>query len=409
MRGSWNALVLLLVVAISGGVGYYFTAINPIQEQMKLGLDLKGGVHMVLEGVDSELGPVTSEKMESALKVIENRINSLGVSEPDIRRDTGNRIIIQIAGETDTERARELVGRTAVLAFVDMDGEVVIDGNDIDRAGVAQNQSGVGYTVTLKLKGEGPEKFRKATAANIGNPIAILLDDEVISSPTVNDEISGGEAIITGNFTAEEAKDLSDLINGGALPVKLEMKENRVVSATLGMDSLTKSAKAGMYGLLLVLFFMLVVYRVPGLIANIALTIYAMLVLGVLIGINAVFTLPGLAGILLSIGMAVDANIIIFERIKEELRSGKGLRSGIDAGFSRAFRAILDSNVTTVIAGVVLWQLGTGPVKGFALTLIVGVLLSMFTSITITRGLITLAVRTGWFGKNLFGIKEVAN
>lgn len=407
MRGPWNAVVLAVILVLIGVAGYYFTAVSPIQEHMKLGLDLKGGVHMVLEGVDSELGPVTEEGMASALKVIENRIDSLGVSEPVIQRDSGNRIIIQIAGETDTERARELVGKTAVLKFIDPEGEIVLDGTDIAKAGVSQGQTGT-FLVTLKMKDEGVTKFREATAKWIGQPIAIVLDDIVISAPIVEAEIVGGEAVITGRFTAQEATDLANLINGGALPLKLELMENRVVSATLGMDSLTKSAKAGLYGLLLVLLFMLVMYRLPGMMANIALTIYAMLVLSVLIGINAVFTLPGLAGILLSIGMAVDANIIIFERIKEELRAGKGLRSGIDAGFSRAFRAIIDSNVTTVIAGVVLWYLGTGPVKGFALTLIVGVLLSMITAILVTRGLINLCVNTGWFGRSMFGVKEVS-
>lgn len=407
MRAFSGLLAVVLTICL--GV-YLFAVPFPIQDYMKLGLDLRGGVHMVLEGVDSELGQVTDEGMEAALKVIENRVNSLGVSEPVIQRDSGNRILVQLAGVTDPAEARRILGKTAVLSFVDPEGKTVLDGGDVERAGVASDQAGAGsFVVTLKLKGEGTAKFAEATEKWIGQPIFILLDEDVISSPTVNQKISDGEAIITGGFTAESATELAKLINGGALPIKLELKENRVVTATLGADSLAKSARAGVLGLGLVVLFMLVIYRAPGLMASIALTIYGMLTVGILIGINAVFTLPGLAGMLLSVGMAVDANIIIFERVKEELASGKALRSGIDAGFSRAFSTILDSNVTTIIAGAVLWYMGSGPVKGFALTLVVGVTLSMFTAITVTRGLLNLLVATGWFTKwSLFGVKEVA-
>lgn len=407
MRAFSGLLAVVLTICL--GV-YLFAVPFPIKDYMKLGLDLQGGVHMVLEGVDSDLGPVTPEGMDSALKVIENRVNSLGVSEPVIQRDSGNRILVQLAGVTDPDEARRILGKTAVLKFVDPEGNTVLDGTDVERAGVASDSSRVGaFVVTLKLKGEGTRKFAEATEKWIGQPIYIMLDEDVISFPTVNQKIADGEAIITGGFTAESATELAKLINGGALPVKLELKENRVVTATLGADSLAKSARAGVLGLGLVILFMLVIYRGPGLMASIALTIYGMLTIGFLISINAVFTLPGLAGLLLSVGMAVDANIIIFERVKEELASGKALRSGIDAGFGRAFSTILDSNLTTIIAGAVLWYLGTGPVKGFALTLVVGVALSMFTAITVTRGLLNLLVATGWFTKaSLFGVKEVA-
>jgi preprotein translocase subunit SecD len=403
------SILLVLVMAIAG-IGYYFVKVDRIQNHMKLGLDLKGGVHMVLEGVDSDLGEVTSEKLDAAMHIIEKRVNGLGVSEPIIQKDASkNRIIVEIAGETDTERARQLLGTTAVLKFVGPDGSTVLEGKDIAEAGVASNrQTGGGYVVTLKLKGEGPQKFADATRKFIGQPIAIMLDDQQISAPVVQNEITNGEAIITGDFTVEKARDLAQLINGGALPIKLELKENRVVSATLGADSLAKSAKAGVIGLSAVVLFMLVVYGIPGLMANIALVLYVMLTLGFLISIDAVFTLPGLAGLLLSMGMAVDANIIIFERIREELRKGKGLRSGIQAGFHRAYAAIVDGQVTTAIAGVVLWFLGTQSIKGFALTLVVGLILSMFTAITVTRWLINLCVNTGWFDKRLFGVKEVA-
>ncbi|MFZ5825329.1 MAG: protein translocase subunit SecD [Bacillota bacterium] len=410
------SIVLAIVLAIAG-IGYYYTAPNPetgkarIVDHMKLGLDLKGGVHMVLEGVDSEVGEVTPVAIEKAKAVIENRINRLGVSEPVVQIDGKNRIIVQIADVQDTDQAREIIGKTAVLKFVDPENNIVIDGRDVESAGVATDQGSAGYVVTLKLKGEGKDKFYEATKkwAGTQQPIAILLDDDVISAPVVDEPIPSGEAIIRGGFTAESAAQLADLINGGALPVKLEVQEVRVVTATLGADSIAKSAQAGLVGMLAVLLFMLLMYRIPGVLANIALGVYAVLTMGFLLAIGNVFTLPGIAGILLGIGMAVDGNVIIFERIKEELRNGKGLRSGIDAGFHRAYVTVLDSQITTAIASVILWYLGTGPVKGFAITLFVGVVLSMFTAITFTRWLVNLAVATGWFTKKtLFGVKEVA-
>lgn len=405
---SW---ILVVVLAIAG-ISYYYTASNPetgkprIMDHMKLGLDLKGGVHMVLEGVDSEVGQVTPEAIQKAKAVIEQRVNKLGVSEPVVQVEGNNRIVVQIADVQDTDKAREMIGKTAVLKFVDPNGNTVLDGKDIEKAGVASDQNGTGFVVTLKMKPSGKDKFYKATTDFQGKQIAIMLDDDVISAPTVEEPIPSGEAVIRGNFTAESATNLADLINGGALPLKLEVKEVRVVTATLGTDSLAKSAKAGIIGMLGVALFMLILYRVPGLMANIALVIHTLLTMAFLLAIGAVFTLPGLAGILLGIGMAVDGNVIIFERIKEELRAGKGLRSGIDAGFGRAYATVLDSQVTTAIAGVVLWYLGTGSIKGFALTLVVGAVLSMFTAVTVSRWLINLCVRTGWFGKNLFGVRE---
>jgi protein-export SecD/SecF family membrane protein len=410
MRGGKNAVVLLVLVLAIAATGVYVGKINPsfVKDHMKLGLDLKGGVHMVYQGVDSEVGTVTPEALEKTKAVIENRINKLGVSEPVVQTDPANkRIIIEIADLQDTEKAKELVGKTAVLQFKGPDGSIVLDGKDIESAGVT-SQSGQGYEVSLKLKGEGPKKFADATTKFLNQQIAITLDGEIISNPNVQSPITNGQAVITGNFTVEGAKQLADLINGGALPVKLNLTENRVVSATLGADSLAKSAKAGMIGLAAVVVFMLAIYRIPGVLANIALAIYVMLTFGFLLAINAVFTLPGLAGILLSIGMAVDGNIIIFERIKEELGKGKGMRSGVDAGFHRALAAIVDGQVTTALAGAVLWFLGTPSIKGFALTLVIGVLLSIFTSVTLTRWLINLAMGTGWFDKKTWGVKEVA-
>lgn len=415
MRGGWNALVLALILAVVAGVIGFYLSPDPgtgsarILRHMKLGLDLQGGAHIVLEGVDSELGEVTPDRIQAARGVIENRINALGVSEPIVQVDGRNRIIVEIAGAANIDEAREVIGKTAVLKFVDPDGNEVLTGNDVEKASVAQNPSGGGFVVTLKLKGDGPKKFHEATSKWVGQPIYILLDDEVISAPVVQEPIPGGEAVITGNFTAEEAGRLATLINGGALPVKLVEVEARMVSATLGADSIAKSLRAGWIGLVGVLLFMILLYRIPGLLADLALGVYAILNMVVLLAIGAVFTLPGIAGLLLGIAMAVDGNVIIFERIKEELRKGKGLRSGIDAGFHRAYVTVLDSQVTTAIAAAILWYLGTGPVRGFAITLFVGTVLSIFTAVTFTRWLVKLTVDTGWFNKRtLFGVKEVA-
>jgi preprotein translocase subunit SecD len=408
------AWLTILVVALAG-LGFYFgmpvkngEKTQPrILNYLKLGLDLKGGVYQVLEGVDSELGPVTPDSIQQAKAVIENRINKLGVSEPVVQVDGKNRIIVQLADVKDTEQAKAIIGKTAALSFVDPEGKVVLDGKDVEKATAASSNGQ--YVVLLKLKGEGPKKFEEATTKFVGKQIAIKLDEEVISAPVVQGAIpAGNDATITGNFDAKSAKNLADLINGGALPIKLEVKESRVVSATLGSDSLARSAIAGAIGLGFVLVFMVVLYRLPGLMADLALLIYAVLTVGFLIAINAVMTLPGFAGLLLSIGMAVDGNVLINERIKEELQAGKGLRSSIDTGFHRAVWTVVDSQVTTLIAGIILWYFGTGPVKGFALTLSVGTVLSMFTSITVSRWLINLLADTGRFGRELFGVKEVS-
>lgn len=402
-----SATILLIVLAIVAGTGFWFSSVDPIGNYLKQGLDLRGGVHIVLRGVDSELGPATPEAVARAADVIERRINRIGLSEPLIQVDGSNRIIVELADVHDTEEAEAMIGKTAVLTFVDPEGQTVIDGRDVDKASAIIDPSTNRPAIQLKLKASGEDKFGKATEKWVGDFIAIMLDEEVLSAPMVNGPIYGGTAVITGNFTPQEAQNLADLINGGALPVKLEMIENRTVSATLGKDSLQKSLIAGIVGLAGVALFMLLKYQVPGLLANVALIVYIYLTVAALIVLNAVLTLPGLAGLLLSIGMAVDGNILIFERIKEELRAGKGLRSGIQAGFSRAFVTVLDANVTTIAAAVVLWYLGTGPVKGFALTLVIGNLIAMFTAVTMTRWLVKLTVDTGWFGKNLFGVKEV--
>lgn len=406
MRAGVALIALLL--AILGGA-YYFGQVKPLTGYLHQGLDLKGGTYLVLEGVDDpKAGSVaTAESVKNAIPVLQRRIDPTGTKELNITQSGSKRIIIELPGETDLDRAQKLIGTMAQLRFVDPENNVVITGKDVARA-TPQASAGTGRTgasVSLELKGEGVDKFAAATQKFIGQPIAIFLDDAQISAPTVQSAITNGRAEITGSFTIEEAKQLSDLLNGGSLPVKLVLKESRVVSATLGADSIAKSTLAGAVGMAAVAAFMLVFFGIPGLIANLALIVYIGLTFGAMILLDATLSLPGVAGIILGIGMAVDANILVFTRIREEIRAGKGIRSGMQAGFSRAIVTVLDSNVTTFIAGGVLYFMGSGPIKGFAVTLMLSIALSLFTAVTLTRYMMQLLVATEWFKtKTLFWV-----
>ncbi|MEG0831723.1 MAG: protein translocase subunit SecD, partial [Acidaminococcaceae bacterium] len=348
------------------------------------GLDLQGGTHVVLQAVDTPDAKVTDDAVNRVVKVIERRVNELGLTEPVIQRQGKDRIIVELPGVKDPEKAIQMLGRTALLEFKDVSGKTVLTGKDLkdSKAQVGQNSQAV---VGLEFNDEGAKKFGSLTAKNVGKPISILLDGEVLTSPVVQEAITGGKAQISGSRNVEEAEHLAILLRSGSLPVKVEMMENRTVGPTLGQDSKDKSVKAFGIGIAGVFIFMLLFYRVSGLVADIILLLYVMLLLLVMRYLNATLTLPGIAGIILSIGMAVDANVLIFERFKEEILAGKSLRSAMEAGFSRAFVTIFDSNVTTLMAALVLFYLGTGPIKGFAVTLALGVTLSMFTAITVTR------------------------
>ncbi|MEG1345270.1 MAG: protein translocase subunit SecD, partial [Acidaminococcaceae bacterium] len=342
------------------------------------------GTHVVLQAVDTPDAKVTDDAVNRVVKVIERRVNELGLTEPVIQRQGKDRIIVELPGVKDPEKAIQMLGRTALLEFKDVSGKTVLTGKDLkdSKAQVGQNSQAV---VGLEFNDEGAKKFGSLTAKNVGKPISILLDGEVLTSPVVQEAITGGKAQISGSRNVEEAEHLAILLRSGSLPVKVEMMENRTVGPTLGQDSKDKSVKAFGIGIAGVFIFMLLFYRVSGLVADIILLLYVMLLLLVMRYLNATLTLPGIAGIILSIGMAVDANVLIFERFKEEILAGKSLRSAMEAGFSRAFVTIFDSNVTTLMAALVLFYLGTGPIKGFAVTLALGVTLSMFTAITVTR------------------------
>ena len=284
-----------------------------------------------------------------------------------------------------------MLGRTALLEFKDVTGKTVLTGKDLknSKAHVGQNNQAV---VGLEFSDDGAKKFATLTAQNIGKPISILLDGEILTSPVVQEVITGGNAQISGSRNVEEAEHLAILLRSGSLPVKVEVMETRTVGPTLGQDSKDMSVKAFGIGTISVFVFMILFYRMSGLVADIALLLYIMLVLLAMMQLKATLTLPGIAGIILSIGMAVDANVLIFERFKEEIRKGKTLRSAMEAGFSKAFTTIFDSNITTIMAAVVLFYLGTGPIRGFAITLALGVVLSMFSAITITRELLRFLI-----------------
>ncbi|MFZ5943321.1 MAG: protein translocase subunit SecD [Bacillota bacterium] len=412
MRWERVLLVLLTVVVVAG---LTFLAIEPLKNNVKLGLDLKGGVMVRLEAPEN----ASEEEMAKAIAIIDNRINGLGVTEPEIRREGENRILIELPGVNNPEEAVSVIGKTALLEFKRVDNlQTVITGKDLKDAkeGMNPNEpdpSKVNY-VGLEFNPEGTKKFAEVTkelvdkykAEDPNRGIAIFLDGQLISAPYVQQAITNGQASISGGFaTLEEAHSLAILLKSGALPVTLDIIEKRTVGPRLGLDSLVKSRDAAIYGIAAILIFMLLYYRLPGFVAGISLALYSLIVWGILIYLKATITLPGIAGFLLSVGMAVDANIIIYERLKEELKNGKSLRAAIDSGFSRAFWTIFDANVTTLIASAVLIYFGTSSIRGFAVTLSIGILASMFTAITFTRFILRqLALSNAVKSTKLYGV-----
>ncbi len=367
----------------------------PLVKDITLGLDLQGGVHVVLEAKDTPEVKVTPDTMKQLMAVIQRRVDQFGVAEPVIQQQGRDRLIVEIAGRIDPEEAVRTMVKTAYLEFKTMDGKTVVTGADLKDAIESKDPTSGQITVDLTFNAAGAKKFAEATAANVGKPIAIILDGQVLQAPVVQEPIPNGKAQITGYQSLEEAHNIAILLRSGALPVKVEVAEKRAVGPALGADSLDKSKHAGLVGVLAILIFMVMYYRLPGLVADFALLIYALIVLAIYVGLHVTMTLPGIAAFLLSLGIAVDANVIIFERLKEELRTGKSLRSAIDAGFRRAFTAIFDANATTLIAAVVLYFFGTGPIRGFAITLGIGIVASMFTAISVTRWLLHLVAASG--------------
>lgn len=390
---KWNSLSkFILAAAVIIGVSAYF--MQPLAMSIKQGLDLQGGTHVVLEAVDTPDAKVDDDAVARVVKIIEQRVNELGLTEPIIQRQGERRIIVELPGIKDPEKAIDMLGKTALLEFADEKGAVVLTGKDLKNATAQIDSTKNSNLVSLEFSDEGAKKFAELTTKNVGKHIGIMLDKKILTNPVVNEPITGGKAVITGSRTLDEAQNLAILLRSGSLPVKVEVMEVRTVGPTLGQDSKEKSEKAFTIGIAAIVVFMLLFYRMSGVVANMALLVYVLLLLTTLKMLQATMTLPGIAGIILSMGVAVDANVLIFERFKEEFRSGKTLRAAVDAGFSRAFSTILDSNVSIMITAGVLFMLGTGPIRGFALTLGLGVVLSMFTAITVSRFLLKLLMRS---------------
>ena len=494
-RHLWLRIAIVVVV-IAASVWYVY----PPRQKINLGLDLQGGIHMVL-GVDvdravenitertgtdlkttlekkgiaaqvtrrgttgltlqlasaqamtearavlaefTNLAPGASDpsgRLEVALtekeverlrdfavrqglETIRNRVDQFGVAEPTIQRQGENRILIQLPGIQDPTRAKTLIGKTALLEFKLLDdqadvtravqegpppGDEVLYGRRVDRttgaetkvtyvvrkrtlltgdliqtAEVRISETGEPY-VSLTFNNTGARLFGELTEQNVGKSLAIVLDGNVHSAPVIRERIPSGQAQISGGFTAEEARDLAIVLRAGALPAPVQILEERTVGPSLGADSIRKGIAATLFGGLAVVLFMLIYYRLSGLVADLALMLNLLILLACMAGFNATLTLPGIAGIVLTIGMAVDTNILIFERIREEFRLGKTVRAAIEAGFNRAFTTVIDTHVTVVVSGAILYQFGTGPVKGFAVSLMIGIVASLFTAVFFTR------------------------
>ncbi|MBL8022720.1 MAG: protein translocase subunit SecD [Elusimicrobia bacterium] len=459
-RAYWRSILVLLSILTAGWFLFpsfrFYSQPRSAQEDMRLrrnplvgkilnlGLDLQGGIHLLLELQVSKLPDdrveTVNEAMDRAIEVIRNRIDQIGLSEPLIVRQGDNWLVVQMPGVKNREQAKDLIGRTALLEFrltevggvpapllakardlklgptnlrpgsmpkeiadLLLPGTELLAGKEADfwlvkstaemtggalknaRVEMGNDYSGSAPHVSLEFSEEGAKRFADLTEANVNRNLAIILDGVVQSAPVIRTRIPDGHAIIEGQFTSEDAKFLKAVLQAGALPAPLEIVEERTVGATLGDDSIKAGLRAGAIGLGLIFLFMAVYYKWSGMLANLALLLNLFLLLGAMAMFHATLTMPGIAGIILTIGMAVDANVLILERIREEVRLGKTPRMAVDQGYAKAFSAIFDGNLTTIIAAVFLFQFGTGPVKGFGITLLLGLLVSMFTAIVVTH------------------------
>ena len=377
---------LLLVIFVPALILYF--------NKVKLGLDLRGGTSVVLQAQ----GKIEPDTMSKVKNIIERRVNSIGVAEPVIQLSGNDKLIVELAGIKDPQKAIELIGTTAKLEFriKNKDGSygpVLLEGSALKSAGVTRDQVGM-PSVSFELNSKGANDFAKITRENVGKQLAIMLDNKEQSAPTINSEINGGSGIITGRFSMEEANNLANLLKSGALPVEIKIVENRTVGATLGVDSIRQTGIAGLIALGVISVFMIAIYKIPGIVADIALLINGVLVLGLLSGIGAALTLPGIAGFILTLGMAVDSNVITYERVKEELRLGESLHDAVERGYENAFPAIIDGNITTLLVAAVLFFLGTGPIKGFAVTLSLGVVATVITGVFVSKVILKLFIKT---------------
>ena len=418
--------VLIIIVLALGWYGMIkgLGPIKPLSESMQLGLDIKGGAYVVMEAQDVEKysDEELRDLMEQTQAVISKRVDAMGIANPNVTIEGKKRIRVEMPGVEDADEALEQIGKTAQLRFTLSNQQFVMDGSNIKDASMGTDQQQGGFVVNLKFDSQGAKAFEKATAeASSGtltstyppednvadNAIVILLDNEIISAPTCEKTIVGDGCEITGSFSKEEATNLAALIRGGSLPVEMKEITSSVQTAQIGLNALEKSVMAGIIGLILVFLIMLIGYRIMGIAADIALALYVFIVLVVMAAFGNVLTLPGIAGIILAVGMAVDSNVIIFTRIKEEIARGKSVRSAVQSGFRRALGTVIDAQVTTLIAAVILYQIGTSSVKGFAFTLLLGIIVSIFTAVAVTQLYLSLfADSEKLSGMTMFGMNE---
>lgn len=456
-RDRWRLLLMLVVIAAS--------AVMVVIGKVNLGLDLRGGAHIVLQATGTTDAPLTPDSLDRLRTVLEKRVNQYGLTEPTLQKQGEDRMIVDLPGVEDPQAALRLIGKTALLEFrqvirtlysaaplppkaerknYDSDeeyneaverwnayvaqqekdkadaaektksfagedgqivasdddgsvyllGKVLLTGNELSNARQDHDQLGR-PAVSLEFNSAGAELFAKATEETVGKRLAMVLDGSVISAPNVNERITGGKAIITGRFTAKETSDLAIMLRAGALPVNVSILENRSVGPSLGADSISAGCYAGAIGLAAVFLFMVIYYRVWGITADISLCSTMLVLFALLMAFNATLTLPGIAGIILTIGMAVDSNILIFERIKEEIAVGKTPNASLTSGFSNALTTILDANITTIIAAAVLYYFGSGPLRGFAMTLTLGIIASLFSALIVNRVMLQFLVNCG--------------
>lgn len=412
------AILVILITFFAWYVSIFgIGSIDSAKDALKYGLDINGGVYVVMEANTDLEGEELKHMMEQTRAVLDNRVNQMGVAESQVTIEGDKRIRVEIPGAEDAEEAIEAVGKTAQLQFILSDGSIVVDGSHVKDAQIGTD--GASYKIDLEFDSEGAVLFEEGTRkaynqepeAKIegmsSRQIAIVLDDEIIVCPNVDSVISGGKCEITGGYTKDEASMTAALIRGGALPVELVEVQSSVQSATVGADALNKSIVAGAIGIAIIFVLMIAFYGMLGIVADLALMLYVAMFIWAMAALNVVLTLPGIAALILSIGMAVDANVIIFARIKEEISEGKSIRVAVNSGFKNALVTVLDAQITTLIAAVVLYEIGTTTVKGFALTLIIGIVFSIFTAVIITQLFISLLAENKKFAKNkYFGVNE---
>lgn len=395
-------VVMVLIIAVAflalNGLQIGKYILKPVSSAISLGLDLRGGVSTEYIAVDTTVENY-EVLLEGTVSALRTRLTNAGFTEANVAIQGNDRILVEIPDVDDPEEVIEIIGTPAHLEFRDPLGNVIAEGKDIEEAGMSTDENEL-YCVAFKFNNEGAKAFEQATGEWVGEAISIYLDDQLISAPIVESKITGGEGIISSNGmnkdeSYEFARQLAILIQSGALPLDIAEIETRAISATLGIEAIDGAVIAGIVGLIAIMVFMLVVYRLPGLAADMALLIYILIVFYALAITGAQLTLQGIAGILLGIGMAVDANVVIFERFREELKEGRTPVNAVKFGFRNAGRAVIDSNVTTLIAAVVLMLFGTGTIKGFAITLTISVVVSLFTAVVVTRSLLMAICKLG--------------